>query len=159
MFGQTSFPFEPFFLFVYSPLSGLILFYIVLHLTFVLSESELTLEALSKLKSHTFFVELHVNIKYECINSLSRPAADRQLFFQVSTFLNFLFYWNLTAILKFLESNLNVTLNLTKLVELIATDRWKFNLVTKNDFIFFIGITFSGTPKTADPDLWTQSNG
>jgi len=61
-------------------------FYIVLHFTFVLLESELTLVALSKLKSLAFFVELYVNIKYECIDSLSRPAADRQLFFEVGTF-------------------------------------------------------------------------
>ena len=89
MFGRTSFPFEPFFLYVYSLLSEHILFYIVLHFTFVLLESELTLVALSKLKSLAFFVELYVNIKYECIDSLSRPAADRQLFFEVGTFRNF----------------------------------------------------------------------
>ena len=64
-------------------------FYIVLHFTFVLLESELTLVALSKLKSLAFFVELYVNIKYECIDSLSRHAADRQLFFEVGTFRNF----------------------------------------------------------------------
>ena len=64
-------------------------FYIVLHFTFVLLESELTLVSLSKLKSLAFFVELYVNIKYECIDSLSRPAADRQLFFEVGTFRNF----------------------------------------------------------------------